>query len=190
MLFPDWSPALGNYDAEADSYNHRVISKGWSSWNTACFFVYLFSFSSYRSKLWSWSLPHCRQYFSPYWVAWPVQPNLKWRACWLMPNVFLFLLLFLQLSPSFTPTSVIRKMYESKEKSKEDPASGKAVPCDNKEDIQKTSEGNIELLKLYCLRICARENGCECDQPYLRWFSPGPLAQTLTTPDQFCVPFI
>ncbi|XP_005007309.2 eukaryotic translation initiation factor 4E transporter isoform X2 [Cavia porcellus] len=47
------------------------------------------------------------------------------------------------LSPSFTPTSVIRKMYESKEKSKEDPASGKAVPCDNKEDIQKTSEENL-----------------------------------------------
>ncbi|XP_045441709.1 eukaryotic translation initiation factor 4E transporter isoform X4 [Pipistrellus kuhlii] len=45
------------------------------------------------------------------------------------------------LSPSFTPTSVIRKMYESKEKSKEEPASGKAVLGDNKEDTQKASEG-------------------------------------------------
>ncbi|XP_036209061.1 eukaryotic translation initiation factor 4E transporter isoform X5 [Myotis myotis] len=45
------------------------------------------------------------------------------------------------LSPSFTPTSVIRKMYESKEKSKEEPASGKAVLGDSKEDTQKSSEG-------------------------------------------------
>uniref|UniRef100_A0A8C2VM31 Eukaryotic translation initiation factor 4E nuclear import factor 1 n=1 Tax=Chinchilla lanigera TaxID=34839 RepID=A0A8C2VM31_CHILA len=47
------------------------------------------------------------------------------------------------LSPSFTPTSVIRKMYESKEKSKEDPASGKAVSGDSKEDTQKSSEENL-----------------------------------------------
>ncbi|KAM6165959.1 eukaryotic translation initiation factor 4E transporter isoform 2-T2 [Erethizon dorsatum] len=47
------------------------------------------------------------------------------------------------LSPSFTPTSVIRKMYESKEKSKEDPASGKAVSGDSKEDTQKASEENL-----------------------------------------------
>nr|XP_044631486.1 eukaryotic translation initiation factor 4E transporter isoform X3 [Equus asinus] len=47
------------------------------------------------------------------------------------------------LSPSFTPTSVIRKMYESKEKSKEEPASGKAALGDNKEDIQKASEENF-----------------------------------------------
>nr|KAF6311714.1 eukaryotic translation initiation factor 4E nuclear import factor 1 [Pipistrellus kuhlii] len=47
------------------------------------------------------------------------------------------------LSPSFTPTSVIRKMYESKEKSKEEPASGKAVLGDNKEDTQKASEENL-----------------------------------------------
>nr|XP_026264692.1 eukaryotic translation initiation factor 4E transporter isoform X2 [Urocitellus parryii] len=45
------------------------------------------------------------------------------------------------LSPSFTPTSVIRKMYESKEKSKEELASGKAVPIDSKEDTQKATEG-------------------------------------------------
>ncbi|XP_006869341.1 PREDICTED: eukaryotic translation initiation factor 4E transporter isoform X4 [Chrysochloris asiatica] len=46
------------------------------------------------------------------------------------------------LSPSFTPTSVIRKMYESKEKSKDEPASGKAAAADSKEDTQKTSEEN------------------------------------------------
>uniref|UniRef100_A0A2K5I6E4 Eukaryotic translation initiation factor 4E nuclear import factor 1 n=1 Tax=Colobus angolensis palliatus TaxID=336983 RepID=A0A2K5I6E4_COLAP len=47
------------------------------------------------------------------------------------------------LSPSFTPTSVIRKMYESKEKSKEEPTSGKAALGDSKEDTQKTSEENL-----------------------------------------------
>ncbi|XP_044785850.1 eukaryotic translation initiation factor 4E transporter isoform X4 [Bubalus bubalis] len=47
------------------------------------------------------------------------------------------------LSPSFTPTSVIRKMYESKEKSKEEPASGKAALGDGKEDTQKPSEENL-----------------------------------------------
>uniref|UniRef100_A0A673UTZ5 Eukaryotic translation initiation factor 4E nuclear import factor 1 n=1 Tax=Suricata suricatta TaxID=37032 RepID=A0A673UTZ5_SURSU len=47
------------------------------------------------------------------------------------------------LSPSFTPTSVIRKMYESKEKSKEEPASGKAVLGDSKEDTQKANEENL-----------------------------------------------
>uniref|UniRef100_A0A8C5ZLH8 Eukaryotic translation initiation factor 4E nuclear import factor 1 n=1 Tax=Marmota marmota marmota TaxID=9994 RepID=A0A8C5ZLH8_MARMA len=47
------------------------------------------------------------------------------------------------LSPSFTPTSVIRKMYESKEKSKEELASGKAVPIDSKEDTQKATEENL-----------------------------------------------
>nr|KAF6464963.1 eukaryotic translation initiation factor 4E nuclear import factor 1 [Rousettus aegyptiacus] len=47
------------------------------------------------------------------------------------------------LSPSFTPTSVIRKMYESKEKSKEEPAPGKAALGDSKEDTQKASEENL-----------------------------------------------
>nr|XP_005908570.1 PREDICTED: eukaryotic translation initiation factor 4E transporter isoform X2 [Bos mutus] len=47
------------------------------------------------------------------------------------------------LSPSFTPTSVIRKMYESKEKSKEEPTSGKAALGDGKEDTQKPSEENL-----------------------------------------------
>ncbi|XP_040602786.1 eukaryotic translation initiation factor 4E transporter isoform X3 [Mesocricetus auratus] len=45
------------------------------------------------------------------------------------------------LSPSFTPTSVIRKMYESREKSKEEIAPGTVVPGDAKEDTQKASEG-------------------------------------------------
>lgn len=36
--------------------------------------------------------------------------------------IFIFSSL-LQLSPSFTPTSVIKKMYESKEKSRDDPGS-------------------------------------------------------------------
>ncbi|XP_028614131.1 eukaryotic translation initiation factor 4E transporter [Grammomys surdaster] len=47
------------------------------------------------------------------------------------------------LSPSFTPTSVIRKMYESREKSKEEIAPGTVVPGDGKEDTQKTSEENL-----------------------------------------------
>uniref|UniRef100_A0ABK0LW40 Eukaryotic translation initiation factor 4E nuclear import factor 1 n=2 Tax=Rattus norvegicus TaxID=10116 RepID=A0ABK0LW40_RAT len=47
------------------------------------------------------------------------------------------------LSPSFTPTSVIRKMYESREKSKEEIAPGTVVPGDGKEDAQKASEENL-----------------------------------------------
>ncbi|XP_057627414.1 eukaryotic translation initiation factor 4E transporter isoform X2 [Chionomys nivalis] len=47
------------------------------------------------------------------------------------------------LSPSFTPTSVIRKMYESREKSKEDITPGTVVPGDSKEDTQKASEENL-----------------------------------------------
>ncbi|XP_073078329.1 eukaryotic translation initiation factor 4E transporter isoform X4 [Manis javanica] len=47
------------------------------------------------------------------------------------------------LSPSFTPTSVIRKMYESKERSKEEPASGKVALGDSKEDNQRASEENL-----------------------------------------------
>lgn len=52
----------------------------------------------------------------------------------------------LQLSPSFTPTSVIRKMYESREKTKEEMAPGMVVPGDGKEDTQKTSEGTAAYL--------------------------------------------
>ncbi|KAH0515833.1 Eukaryotic translation initiation factor 4E transporter [Microtus ochrogaster] len=47
------------------------------------------------------------------------------------------------LSPSFTPTSVIRKMYESREKSKEEITPGTVVPGDAKEDTQKASEENL-----------------------------------------------
>uniref|UniRef100_A0A8C2N0S7 Eukaryotic translation initiation factor 4E nuclear import factor 1 n=1 Tax=Cricetulus griseus TaxID=10029 RepID=A0A8C2N0S7_CRIGR len=47
------------------------------------------------------------------------------------------------LSPSFTPTSVIRKMYESREKSKEEIAPGTVVPGDAKEDTQKASEETL-----------------------------------------------
>ncbi|XP_009582206.1 PREDICTED: eukaryotic translation initiation factor 4E transporter isoform X2 [Fulmarus glacialis] len=47
------------------------------------------------------------------------------------------------LSPSFTPTSVIRKMYESKEKSKEDPVSGKMKVSDGKDENQRPNEDNL-----------------------------------------------
>ncbi|KAF4789977.1 eukaryotic translation initiation factor 4E transporter isoform X4 [Turdus rufiventris] len=47
------------------------------------------------------------------------------------------------LSPSFTPTSVIRKMYESKEKSKEDPVSGKMKISDVKDENQRPNEGML-----------------------------------------------
>ncbi|XP_068845811.1 eukaryotic translation initiation factor 4E transporter isoform X2 [Capricornis sumatraensis] len=60
------------------------------------------------------------------------------------------------LSPSFTPTSVIRKMYESKEKSKEEPASGKAALGDSKEDAQKPNEEN--LLSSSSLPTAARDS--------------------------------
>ncbi|XP_050174362.1 eukaryotic translation initiation factor 4E transporter isoform X4 [Myiozetetes cayanensis] len=48
------------------------------------------------------------------------------------------------LSPSFTPTSVIRKMYESKEKSKEEPASGKMKISDVKDENQRPNEGLVQ----------------------------------------------
>ncbi|XP_030814898.1 eukaryotic translation initiation factor 4E transporter isoform X5 [Camarhynchus parvulus] len=48
------------------------------------------------------------------------------------------------LSPSFTPTSVIRKMYESKEKSKEDPVSGKMKISDVKDENQRPNEGLVQ----------------------------------------------
>ncbi|XP_075754153.1 eukaryotic translation initiation factor 4E transporter isoform X5 [Pelodiscus sinensis] len=44
------------------------------------------------------------------------------------------------LSPSFTPTSVIRKMYESKEKNKEEPVSGKTKGSDGKNEGRGTNE--------------------------------------------------
>ncbi|XP_014109397.1 eukaryotic translation initiation factor 4E transporter isoform X5 [Parus major] len=48
------------------------------------------------------------------------------------------------LSPSFTPTSVIRKMYESKEKSKDDPVSGKMKISDVKDENQRPNEGLVQ----------------------------------------------
>ncbi|XP_032561637.1 eukaryotic translation initiation factor 4E transporter isoform X8 [Chiroxiphia lanceolata] len=48
------------------------------------------------------------------------------------------------LSPSFTPTSVIRKMYESKEKSKEEPVSGKMKLSDVKDENQRPNEGLVQ----------------------------------------------
>nr|XP_005288700.1 eukaryotic translation initiation factor 4E transporter isoform X6 [Chrysemys picta bellii] len=48
-----------------------------------------------------------------------------------------------QLSPSFTPTSVIRKMYESKEKNKEEPVSGKMKANDSKDEGQRAHEDNL-----------------------------------------------
>ncbi|XP_061226675.1 eukaryotic translation initiation factor 4E transporter isoform X7 [Neopsephotus bourkii] len=48
------------------------------------------------------------------------------------------------LSPSFTPTSVIRKMYESKEKSREEPASGKMKVSDGKDENQRPNEGLVQ----------------------------------------------
>ncbi|XP_027552497.1 eukaryotic translation initiation factor 4E transporter isoform X5 [Neopelma chrysocephalum] len=50
------------------------------------------------------------------------------------------------LSPSFTPTSVIRKMYESKEKSKEEPLSGKMKLSDVKDENQRPNEATDNLL--------------------------------------------
>ncbi|NWS67870.1 4ET factor, partial [Crotophaga sulcirostris] len=50
------------------------------------------------------------------------------------------------LSPSFTPTSVIRKMYESKEKSKEEPVSGKMKVGDSKDENQRPNEATDNLL--------------------------------------------
>ncbi|XP_054028845.1 eukaryotic translation initiation factor 4E transporter isoform X4 [Dryobates pubescens] len=50
------------------------------------------------------------------------------------------------LSPSFTPTSVIRKMYESKEKSKEEPVPGKMKAGDGKDENQRPNEATDNLL--------------------------------------------
>ncbi|EPY81076.1 hypothetical protein CB1_000760029 [Camelus ferus] len=72
-----------------------------------------------------------------------------------------------ELSPSFTPTSVIRKMYESKEKSKEEPASGKAALGDSKEDTQKASEGTAKLLRMCCPTGVPESISLRADQPDL-----------------------
>ncbi|XP_070618515.1 eukaryotic translation initiation factor 4E transporter isoform X7 [Erythrolamprus reginae] len=46
------------------------------------------------------------------------------------------------LSPSFTPTSVIRKMYESKDKSKDEPHAAK-LKSSEREDSPRTTEENL-----------------------------------------------
>ena len=46
--------------------------------------------------------------------------------------VFIF-----QLSPSFTPTSVIRKMYETKEKSRDEPGGRQ----DSKDEAERSQDG-------------------------------------------------
>uniref|UniRef100_A0A8D2CT46 Eukaryotic translation initiation factor 4E nuclear import factor 1 n=1 Tax=Sciurus vulgaris TaxID=55149 RepID=A0A8D2CT46_SCIVU len=82
------------------------------------------------------------------------------------------------LSPSFTPTSVIRKMYESKEKSKEELASGKAVPVDSKEDTQKATEENL----LSSNSIPSADRDSSMTNPKLSTLQPSscstPLSQT------------
>uniref|UniRef100_A0A8D0LA29 Eukaryotic translation initiation factor 4E nuclear import factor 1 n=1 Tax=Sphenodon punctatus TaxID=8508 RepID=A0A8D0LA29_SPHPU len=62
------------------------------------------------------------------------------------------------LSPSFTPTSVIRKMYESKEKSKEEPTSGKLKSCDGKDNGQRTNEDSL-------LSLSSVENADQASSP-------------------------
>lgn len=49
-------------------------------------------------------------------------------------------------------------MYESKEKSKEEPISGKAALGDSKEDTQKASEGTAELLRALLKKVYNGEN--------------------------------
>lgn len=58
--------------------------------------------------------------------------------------------MLLQLSPSFTPTSVIRKMYESKEKSKDEPHAAK-LKSSEREEGPRTTEGMF-------VHICAKRD--------------------------------
>lgn len=53
-------------------------------------------------------------------------------------------------------------MYESKEKSKEEPTSGKAALGDSKDDTQKAGEGNAELSRVQCPGKYVTEHGPEC----------------------------
>lgn len=93
-----------------------------------------------------------------------IQKSFKWKGCariGVHPQLrycgvdhehwvrLCSLLCSLQLSPSFTPTSVIRKMYESKEKSKEDPVSGKMKISDVKDENQRPNEGIVMALKYH-----------------------------------------
>uniref|UniRef100_A0A8B9PTW3 Eukaryotic translation initiation factor 4E nuclear import factor 1 n=1 Tax=Apteryx owenii TaxID=8824 RepID=A0A8B9PTW3_APTOW len=87
------------------------------------------------------------------------------------------------LSPSFTPTSVIRKMYESKEKSKEEPISGKLKVSDVKDENQRPNEGTKlpALQRSACSTPLAQANRCTKEQDY-RPKSTGRKTPTMASP--------
>uniref|UniRef100_A0A8C3MUJ8 Eukaryotic translation initiation factor 4E nuclear import factor 1 n=1 Tax=Geospiza parvula TaxID=87175 RepID=A0A8C3MUJ8_GEOPR len=87
------------------------------------------------------------------------------------------------LSPSFTPTSVIRKMYESKEKSKEDPVSGKMKISDVKDENQRPNEGTKlpALQRSACSTPLTQANRCTKEQDY-RPKSAGRKTPTMASP--------
>uniref|UniRef100_A0A8C4U6M5 Eukaryotic translation initiation factor 4E nuclear import factor 1 n=1 Tax=Falco tinnunculus TaxID=100819 RepID=A0A8C4U6M5_FALTI len=87
------------------------------------------------------------------------------------------------LSPSFTPTSVIRKMYESKEKSKEEPVSGKMKVSDGKDENQRPNEGTKlpALQRSACSTTLTQANRCTKEQDY-RPKSAGRKTPTMASP--------
>ncbi|XP_068767218.1 eukaryotic translation initiation factor 4E transporter isoform X4 [Struthio camelus] len=87
------------------------------------------------------------------------------------------------LSPSFTPTSVIRKMYESKEKSKEEPISGKLKVSDGKDENQRPNEGTKlpALQRSACSTPLTQANRCTKEQDY-RPKSTGRKTPTMASP--------
>ncbi|KAM6377716.1 eukaryotic translation initiation factor 4E transporter isoform 7-T9 [Pluvialis apricaria] len=87
------------------------------------------------------------------------------------------------LSPSFTPTSVIRKMYESKEKSKEEPVSGKMKVSDGKDENQRPNEGTKlpALQRSACSTPLTQANRCTKEQDY-RPKSTGRKTPTMASP--------
>uniref|UniRef100_A0A7N6AUN8 Eukaryotic translation initiation factor 4E nuclear import factor 1 n=1 Tax=Anabas testudineus TaxID=64144 RepID=A0A7N6AUN8_ANATE len=101
----------------------------------------------------------------------------------------LFLFFFLQLSPSFTPTSVIRKMYATKEKSRDEPLS---VP-DAKEEqaAHSQDDGSSPNLYLEAIDGSAAQSGAvktnsqtfpSKDQERLRPASAGHNTPTMVPP--------
>lgn len=56
-------------------------------------------------------------------------------------------------------------MYESKEKTKEEPASGKAAPSDRTEDAPKASEGTVKLCGGTAARVSAEGQHMSAHQP-------------------------
>lgn len=71
---------------------------------------------------------------------------------WLMLCFFCFFLFKLQLSPSFTPTSVIRKMYATKDKSRDEPSSR---PDTKEEASVHTQDGRaLNYRRLLDMRPC------------------------------------